>query len=128
MEAWSKVETGFVTPVVITRDTLGLRIVDVENNPVIYKVWRGGADGDTCFFLENRQHKGFDSPLPGAGLLVWHIDPGQSGYDNIVDLEEDNTFHLDLGTGVTSGSARIPSRARGRQRPTARFLAPDQLR
>jgi immune inhibitor A len=100
MDAWCKVEAGFVTPVVITSDTHNLRIVDVETDPVIYKVWRGGADGDTCFLLENRQNKGFDTPLPGAGLLVWHIDPGQGGYDDIVDLEEDNTFHLDHGLGV----------------------------
>lgn len=100
MEAWSKVEAGFVTPTVIAADTHGLRILDVETHPVIYKAWRGGTDGDTCFYLENRQSKGFDAPLPGAGLLIWHIDPGRSGYDDIVDLEEDNTFHLDHGLGV----------------------------
>ncbi|HTY07878.1 MAG TPA: M6 family metalloprotease domain-containing protein [Candidatus Edwardsbacteria bacterium] len=100
MEAWSKVTAGFVTPVVIARDTHDLRIVDVETHPVIYKVWRGGADGDTCFYLENRQRKGFDTPLPGAGLLIWHIDPSLGSDDDIVDLEEDSTFHLDHGLGV----------------------------
>lgn len=100
MEAWSKVEAGFVNPVVITADTHDLRIPDVETCPVIFKVWRGGTDADTCFLLENRQHKGFDTPLPGAGLLIWHIDPGCGGYDDIVDLEEDSTYHLDHGLGV----------------------------
>jgi hypothetical protein len=100
MEAWSKVEAGFVTPVAITADTHDLRIPDVETCPVIFKVWRGGTDADTCFLLENRQHKGFDTPLPGAGLLIWHIDPGCGGYDDIVDLEEDSTYHLDHGQGV----------------------------
>jgi len=100
MEAWSKVEAGFVTPAVITRDTLGLRILDVETHRTVYKVWRNGLNRDTCFYLENRQKKGFDTPQHGHGLLIWHIDPGQSGYDDIVDLEEDSTFHLDHGTGV----------------------------
>uniref|UniRef100_A0A7V3PSH5 M6 family metalloprotease domain-containing protein n=1 Tax=candidate division WOR-3 bacterium TaxID=2052148 RepID=A0A7V3PSH5_UNCW3 len=100
MEAWSKVEAGFVQPVVITRDTFGLRILDVETNPVVYKVWRQGRDCDTCFLLENRQKKGFDAPLPGSGLLIWHIDPYYSADDDRVDLEEDSTYHLDHGNGV----------------------------
>jgi len=100
MEAWSKVEAGFVEPVVITADTLGLRILDVETHPVIYQAWRNGTDRDTCFLLENRQQAGFDTPLPGPGLLVWHIDPGRGSDDDIVDLEEDSTFHLDEGQGT----------------------------
>ena len=100
MEAWSKIEAGFVVPTVITADTHDLRILDAENHPAVFKVWRDGRDADTCFLLENRQPKGFDTPLPGAGLLVWHIDPSRSGYDDIVDLEEDSTFHLDEGPGV----------------------------
>jgi immune inhibitor A len=100
MEAWSKVRAGFVTPVVITTDTHNLKIVDIETNPVAYKVWRNGLNRDSCFYLENRQQKGFDTPLPGAGLLIWHIDPGRGSYHNIVDLEEDSTYHLDHGNGV----------------------------
>ncbi|MEO0100880.1 MAG: M6 family metalloprotease domain-containing protein [candidate division WOR-3 bacterium] len=100
MEAWSKVRAGFVTPILITHDTFNLKILDIETHPVCYKVWRQGLNTDTCFYLENRQKKGFDTPLPGPGLLIWHIDPAQSSYHNIVDLEEDSTFHLDHGTGV----------------------------
>lgn len=100
MEAWSKVQAGFVEPVVITRDTLGLRILDVETNSVVYKVWREGRNCDTCFLLENRQQNGFDTPLPGSGLLIWHIDPYYSAAHNSVDLEEDSTNHLDRGSGT----------------------------
>ncbi len=100
MEAWSKVTAGFVTPIVITQNTYGLRIPPVQTNPTIYKVWRNGRNHDTCFYLENRQKIGFDSPLPGAGLAIWHIDPYYSVWHNRVDMEEDSTFHLDKGTGV----------------------------
>jgi len=100
MEAWSKVEAGFVTPVVITENTYDLRIPDVETNPVIFKVWRNGADCDTCFYLENRQQKGFDTPLPGAGLAIWHIDPSYSQWYDQVDMEEDSTDHLSHGSGT----------------------------
>jgi len=100
MEAWSKVKAGFVTPVVITSDTHNLKILDIETHPVAYKVWRNGLNRDTCFYLENRAQKGFDTPLPGAGLAIWHIDPRMSGWHNVVDLEEDSTFHLDHGNGI----------------------------
>jgi immune inhibitor A len=100
MEAWSKVEAGFVEPVVVTRDTYDVRVLDIETHPLAFKVWRNGADNDTCFYLENRQQTGFDSPLPGPGLLIWHIDPSQGSWHNRVDLEEDSTFHLDSGPGV----------------------------
>ena len=99
MEAWSMVEGGFATPTVITHDTFDLHILDVETHPIIYKVWRNGVNTDSCFLLENREQKGFDTPLPGAGLLIWHIDYTQSGYYNIVDLEEDSTDHLSHGFG-----------------------------
>jgi len=100
MEAWSKVEAGFVEPVVLTHDTTDLRILDIETNPVCYKAWRDGLDRDICFYLENRQQKGFDSPIPGPGLLIWHIDRRMSSWHNRVDLEEDSTYHLDNGGGV----------------------------
>lgn len=100
MEAWSKVEAGFITPEVVTHNLYDVRIPDVETNPACFKVWRAGRNTDTCFYLENRRQKGFDTPLPGPGLLIWHIDPAQGSYDDMVDLEEDSTFHLDDGPGV----------------------------
>lgn len=100
MEAWSKVTAGFVTPTVVTTNLYDVHIPPVETDSVIYKAWRNGADRDTCFYLENRQHIGFDTPLPGAGLAIWHIDPARSRWYDRVDMEEDSTFHLDSGPGV----------------------------
>lgn len=100
MEAWSKVEAGFVQPTLIARDTNDVRLLPVEEHPQILKVWRMGRNTDTCFYLENRQKKGFDAPLPGAGLAIWHIDPAAGAWHNRVDMEEDSTFHLDRGNGV----------------------------
>jgi hypothetical protein len=94
------IEAGFASPTIITHDTSDLHILDVETHPIIYKVWRNGVNTDSCFLLENREQKGFDTPLPGAGLLIWHIDYTQSGYYNVVDLEEDSTDHLSHGGGT----------------------------
>jgi immune inhibitor A len=98
-DAWCLNEAGFVTPTVVTTNLYDVHIPPVEYEPVVYKAWRNGTNRDTCFYLENRQHKGFDVPLPGAGLAIWHIDPAQGSMWNYIDLEEDSTFHLDHGFG-----------------------------
>ncbi|MBM3313930.1 M6 family metalloprotease domain-containing protein, partial [candidate division WOR-3 bacterium] len=99
MDPWCKNEAGFITPIVVTTNLYNVRIPPVQTNPVVHKVWRNGANHDTCFYLENRQQLGFDTPLPGPGLAIWHIDPSRGGMWNVVDLEEDSTFHLDSGFG-----------------------------
>ncbi|UCG50514.1 MAG: M6 family metalloprotease domain-containing protein [Candidatus Latescibacterota bacterium] len=74
LSAWSKVALGWVTPTVVEENLLDLTIPPVETDPVIYKVWRDGIPGDEYFLLENRQPLGFDTFLPGHGLLIWHVD------------------------------------------------------
>lgn len=99
-DGWCKMEVNWLTPTPITQNTYNLKITDQETYPVAYRVWRDGVMNDTFFILENRQQKGFDAPLPGAGLLIWHIDPRYSYYHNIVDLEEaDGCDDLDHGWG-----------------------------
>jgi len=98
-DAWCLNEAGFVAPTVVTTNLYDVHLPPVVDEPVVYKAWRRGANRDTCFYLENRQQQGFDTPLPGHGLAIWHIDPSRSGMWNVVDLEEDSTFHLDSGFG-----------------------------
>ncbi len=99
-DGWCKMEVNWLTPTPITQNMYNLRILDQETHPVAYRVWRNGVINDTFFILENRKQTGFDAPLPGAGLLIWHIDPRYSSYHNIVDLEEaDGCDDLDNGWG-----------------------------
>lgn len=100
-DAWCKRRVNWQTLTSITTNTFGLRILDNETHSAAYRVWRNGIVGDTFFVLENRQNKGFDSPLPGHGLLIWHIDPRYGGtYHNVVDLEEaDGEEDLEHGWG-----------------------------
>jgi M6 family metalloprotease-like protein len=74
MSAWSKEQLGWVTPVIVTENMLDITIPPVEIEPVVYKVWRDGMPGEEYFLLENRQNIGFDTYLPGNGLLIWHVD------------------------------------------------------
>ena len=99
-DAWCKTEVNWLAPTNITSNTFDLHIPDAETSPVAYRVWRNGIVNDTFFIIENRQNKGFDTPRPGNGLLIWHIDPRYSAYHNIVDLEEaDGCDDLDNGWG-----------------------------
>ncbi len=44
--------------------------------------WDSGVAGQGEFWLlENRQQTGFDTHLPGAGMLIWHIDETVAGLE-----------------------------------------------
>jgi M6 family metalloprotease-like protein len=76
-DAWCKSKMGVVIPQNISADTIGLVIKNIEDTTAVYKVWKDGVPGKEYFLLENRQLKGFDSKLPGKGLLIYHIDESQ---------------------------------------------------
>ena len=119
-DAWSKIQAGFITPVVIEYNTPGLKIQPSEQQADCYLLWKRGSYSNEYFLLENRQRTSFDAALPGSGLLIYHID------NNIVtqnDREwfpgyEDNSHYLvaieqaegdwDLDRGVNRGDAADP--------------------
>ena len=83
-----------------------------------YKLYPNGATSTTEYFLvENRQKTGTDSALPGAGLLIWHVDETRNdwhdGYQNdteshkLVDLEEAGGVQ-DLDTEIGLGGPDDP--------------------
>lgn len=74
LSAYNKVALGWITPTVVTGNMLDITVPPIETDPVIYKVWRDGIPGEEYFLLENRQNIGFDTFLPGRGLLIWHVD------------------------------------------------------
>ncbi len=92
--AWSKIKLGWITPIEVTDPLLDKAIAQVETNAVVYKLpIKTSEEGEEEYFLvENRQQIGYDSDLPGSGLLIWHIDESMSDNSNdlhrLVDLEE----------------------------------------
>jgi len=48
-------------------------IYQIETN-FTKSLYKGDAGAGEYFLFENRQKVGFDSSLPGSGLLIWHID------------------------------------------------------
>jgi immune inhibitor A len=98
--AWSKMELGWVDPVNVTGNLSNIDFPPIENEPVVYKIWRDGNPQNQYFLLENRQQIGFDTPAPGHGLLIWHINYDNYPWHNRVELEQaDGLNELDQGNG-----------------------------
>ena len=73
-DAWSKTFLGWVKPDVKKADETNAAIPQVETNRNILKLWTKGEPANEYFLVENRQKTGFDSYLPGSGLVIWHVD------------------------------------------------------
>jgi immune inhibitor A len=77
-DAWCRVHLGFCTPILVGEELSGATIPAVEDSARIYRVWSDTDGGDEYFLVENRQKIGYDSYIPGSGLLIWHIDDTQT--------------------------------------------------
>ena len=101
--AWSKIELGWIEPVVVRRDTV-LSLLATDRNGDLPKAVRIPIDPHEYFLLENRQQRGqrgtgadeakvwidrdqvaleegvwtaideYDAFVPGSGVLIWHVD------------------------------------------------------
>jgi M6 family metalloprotease-like protein len=71
MMAWTRAQLGWVTEVVIDRDTV-LDISPIALSETAYIVPISGSN--EYFLLENRQANGSDASAKGVGLMIWHID------------------------------------------------------
>lgn len=81
-DAWCKIQLGFVAPHVLGSDQINISLPAIETSPTIYKLWTNGLPGSEYFLAANSQQAGYDAHLPGAGLLIWHIDESKAGNDN----------------------------------------------
>ncbi len=69
---WCKKFLGWITPQVISSETLGLKLPPVQSTGQVLRLNTPAAN--EYFLIENRQWNGFDSLLDGEGLLIWHQD------------------------------------------------------
>ena len=113
--AWSKVKLGWVNPIEIISGSYTL--IPVINDGMIYKIIGSSYNNNPTgfnseyFLLENRQQIGFDTEIPGDGMLIFHID--ESIMENTdqshkkVDLEEADGDD-DLDDNNNNGDAGDP--------------------
>ena len=83
MDAWCKYALGWITPAIVSGTLTNEPISAAATNADVYQLLPGSpSSGGEYFLIENRQKSGFDAGLPGAGLLVWHIDESVSSNRN----------------------------------------------
>ena len=106
MTGWCKLQSGFVTPEVITQEVTNLELkATALSDFKLYKIPTSIAT--EYFLIENRAALGYDhgfDALVGSngsfngGLLITHIDESQKNNDNdsrrLVDVEEANNDSL----------------------------------
>ena len=97
LDAWSKIHNGWLVPTVVAADG-AVNIPAAETSATALKLWTNGAPGSEYFLVENRQQTGFDTYLPGNGLLIWHID--DSGPSNNADCHP-HVFLVPADSGVS---------------------------
>ncbi|MCH2440401.1 MAG: M6 family metalloprotease domain-containing protein, partial [Candidatus Poseidoniia archaeon] len=115
--AWSKLFLGWLEPFLPLAGEGEYNLSRVEDNASIMKIPIDGLGGREYFLLENRQNVGYDTYLPGHGLLIWHIDEDGSQSNDAhrrVHLEEaDNNNNpkqsSDPWANTTSGFTNISS-------------------
>jgi M6 family metalloprotease-like protein len=68
---YEEIQLGWVTPTVLNQKTTITNMASSATDAVAYR-YDTSTSGE-YFILENRQKKGFDSYVPGSGLLIYHV-------------------------------------------------------
>jgi hypothetical protein len=130
MSSCIKERTGWISPTTIEYDgTYTIRPLNDYGD--VYKLTKGyGADTE-YLLIEYRANIGYDSALPGSGLLIYHIDrnlpmqnrtgfPGQSGWPQngnhyvCAILQADGKYDLEQGlNNGDSGDYYVPGMTLG---------------
>jgi len=94
LSAWSKQLLDWINPVNVIYEgdySVSDAAYGAASSDGFYRLWTNGKKGNEYFLVENRQPNGFDAELPGAGLLIWHIDDSVGDIDyNDINTEPDN--------------------------------------
>lgn len=78
---YEKMVCGWTTPVELDSDTTITDMQPLADMGQTYIIYNKG-NANEYYILENRQLTGYDAALPGAGLLIEHID-----YDPDIQVE-----------------------------------------
>jgi M6 family metalloprotease-like protein len=102
--AWCKEKMGWLRPAVIdptVKQKLILAPVEGSPNECVKVLVR--PDGSEYLLLENRKKAGFDTDLPGEGLLIWRVTNGRP------ILEESHGVEGPTGPTVHLSAVPYPS-------------------
>ncbi|GAA3015072.1 hypothetical protein GCM10020229_27820 [Kitasatospora albolonga] len=113
--AWCKVNQGWASATVVTSGG-PVTFEDVKSSHTVHRLWKDGAGGNEYFLVENRQQSGYDVSLPGAGLLIWHVDESKPGntdenHYKVGLVQADDRRDLELARNRGDGGDPYPGSA-----------------
>lgn len=92
-DAWHKIKFGWIKPIEITQNIGSISIPAIETSEgQIYK-YSPKNNSKEYFLIENRQKIGFDSSIPGEGLIIYHIDESMSSNNYAWYPEKNTSLH-----------------------------------
>ena len=77
--AWCKDFLGWVTAQELT-EPAEITLPNPAEQGVIYRI--NTQTPNEYFLLENRQQQGWDTYLPGSGMVIYHVDENYAGWNN----------------------------------------------
>ena len=89
LDPWSRQFLGFEQPTVVTQSG-SYQLPPLSRGGGVLKLWKNGQPGSEYFLVENRIQEGSDQFLPGAGLLIYHVD--DTLIDNCRDCDNTSCF------------------------------------
>jgi M6 family metalloprotease-like protein len=89
---YEKIRAGWATTTLLTT-AFSVTITDITTNPEIYRY--NTATPNEYFLLENRQQNGFNTYVPGHGLMIYHVDG-----DYISSHTSSNDINVDSHQGM----------------------------
>ncbi|MFH1947221.1 MAG: M6 family metalloprotease domain-containing protein [Candidatus Magasanikbacteria bacterium] len=82
LSAWSKENLGWLFFTEVNDVGMSVLVNQLETNAEAFKLINSILTASNEYFLvENRQQIGFDTYLPEAGILIWHIDEDMPAND-----------------------------------------------
>ena len=120
--AFERAELGWLDYTELSPKTEGwLDMPLLASDNIAYRVDVDGTDGREYFIIEHRCREGWDTYLPGEGMLVWHVDMDEEKWwGNTINNDPDHqNFDLVEADGSENAdsysSDTFPGRADVRQ-------------
>ncbi len=128
LDPWAKWRLGWITPTAVQCTSTRSLPQAATSSSGFLRLLNGSAPSGTgeYFLAENREFVGFDAGLPGAGLLIWHVDesrttnstecyPGgpscATQHYKVAVVQADNAWQLEKNTSQGDDGDSFPGSA-----------------
>lgn len=91
--AFERYALGWMEPTVID-DAADIVLNPISDNEAF--IVNATPDSQEYFLFENRQQDGWDTYIPGHGMLVWHVDYNESAWGNNIVNNDASHPYCDL--------------------------------